>query len=428
MNGNVNKQGAEIVSLGLPAAKPGEVMIVGPGSRFLSGIGYHAASIARSFDRRDEPPSVLMIRQLCPTRVYPGRQRVGQFDSSILGLGDIEFHEGLDWYWGLSLGRALRFLRARRPEVVLFQWWTAVTAHSYLVLGREARRLGARVVFEMHEVSDVGEAALPFVGAYTRAMMAAMARRIDGVIVHSEADAKTVPEVYPLLDGLPRAVIFPGPLEHGDGAKSLPARLRLPGETVRLLFFGVIRPYKGIEELAHAFCGLVNDGVNVHLTVAGEPWDDATEALDMIRSTGIEHHTITTGYVADDEVNALFEAADVVVAPYRRAAASGPINLTMATGLPLVTTLVPALEEACRDYAGAEFAVAGDAVSLRAAIERSLGRVGERYSNPHSWDANAEQYRRFFDGLSRPGRPSEQVSGDRPSTGPTPLRLASTPT
>jgi len=76
--------------------------------------------------------------------------------------------------------------------VVLFQWWTAVTAHSYLVLAREAQRLGARVVFEMHEVSDVGEAALPLVGTYTRTMMAALARHIDGVIVHSSADAKTI--------------------------------------------------------------------------------------------------------------------------------------------------------------------------------------------------------------------------------------------
>jgi glycosyltransferase involved in cell wall biosynthesis len=400
-------------------------MIVGPGSRFLSGIGYHAASIARSFQRRDESPSVLLIRQLCPTRAYPGRDRVGRFDPSILGLVDIECHEGLDWYWGLSLRRALRFLRRRRPEVVLFQWWTAVTAHSYLVLAREAQRLGARVVFEMHEVSDVGEAALPLVGTYTRTMMAALARHIDGVIVHSSADAKTIPDVYPYLAQLPTAVIFPGPLEHGEGAKPLPARQRAAGEAVRLLFFGVIRPYKGIDELAQAFCELVADGVNVHLTVAGESWDDAALALDRIRSTGSRHHTITSGYVADEEVNALFEAADVVVAPYRRAAASGPINLTMATGMPLVTTLVPALVEACRDYEGAEFAVAGDAASLRAAIDRSLGRVGERYANPHSWDANVEYYRAFFDGLGRAVGPPSSV-GSAPSRSAAP-NLASTP-
>jgi glycosyltransferase involved in cell wall biosynthesis len=374
----------------------GEVMIVGPGSRFLSGIGYHAASIARSFDRRQESPSILLIRQLCPARIYPGRQRIGSFDPSILGLGGIESHEGLDWYWGLSLARALRFLRRRRPKVVLFQWWTAVTAHSYIILAREARRLGAHVVLEMHEVSDVGEAAVPLVGRYTKAMIGALARQVDGVIVHSEADAGTIPSVYPALGHLPCAVIFPGPLEHGEGIKTVSARHRVPGEAVRLLFFGVIRPYKGIEELAQAFCGLIRDGVNVHLTVAGESWDDATRALDTIRTTGSAHHTINSGYIADDQVNALFESADVVVAPYRRAAASGPINLTMASGLPLVTTTVPSLEEACRHYDGVEFALAGDAVSLRAAIDRSLARVGERYTNPHSWDANAERYRAFF--------------------------------
>ena len=118
-------------------------------------------------------------------------------------------------------------------------------------------------------------------------------------------------------------------------------------------------------------------------------------------------------------------SADVVVAPYRRAAASGPISLTMTRGLPLVTTTVPALEEACRDYQGVEFAIAGDAGSLRAAIDRSLARVGEHYSNPHSWDATAEHYRTFFDGLPRAVRPTSRL-GATPRPGA--RSLASRPT
>ena len=126
--------------------------------------------------------------------------------------------------------------------------------------------------------------------------------------------------------------------------------LRGEDDPVRFLFFGVIRPYKGIDELAEAFSSLIHDGERAHLTVAGETWADAEPALRIIRDTGENNYEILSGYIPDDQVRALFQQADVVVAPYRRASASGPVNLAMAAGLPLVTTKVPALQEACEHY------------------------------------------------------------------------------
>ena len=135
-------------------------MVVGPGARFLSGVGYHTAAIVNAFARRGDSVSALLIRELCPRRFYPGRDRVGKHGSEVLCLQDIPTCEGLDWYWGASVYRSIRFLRRRRPEVVLLQWWTAVTAHSYLAVALAARLTGAQVVMEMHESTDVGEAAL----------------------------------------------------------------------------------------------------------------------------------------------------------------------------------------------------------------------------------------------------------------------------
>jgi glycosyltransferase involved in cell wall biosynthesis len=172
--------------------------------------------------------------------------------------------------------------------------------------------------------------------------------------------------------------------------------LRREHDQVRFLFFGVIRAYKGIDELAAAFSDLIDGGEHVHLTVAGEAWEDAESALRTIRDTGENNHEIISGYIPDDQVKDLFEQADVVVAPYRRASASGPINLAMAAGLPLVTTKVPALQEACQQYEGVFFADVRDPIGLREAMRRSMEIVGSRFDNPHSWDANADRYADFF--------------------------------
>ena len=86
-------------------------------------------------------------------------------------------------------------------------------------------------------------------------------------------------------------VVFPGPLEHAErcGFPSA-SRVRREHDQVRFLFFGVIRAYKGIDELAAAFSDLVNEGESVHLTVAGEAWEDAESALRTIRNTGENNH------------------------------------------------------------------------------------------------------------------------------------------
>jgi glycosyltransferase involved in cell wall biosynthesis len=280
---------------------------------------------------------------------------------------------------------------------------------------------------EMHESHDVEEAAIPFVTLYARLLMRVLARLTAGVVVHSKSDIDMVRRFYPSFRRLPFCVVFPGPLEHAGHSGLAPANeLRGEEDTVRFLFFGLIRPYKGIDELAEAFSSLIRDGERAHLTVAGEVWADVEPALRTIRDTGENNHDIILGYVPDDQVRALFEQADVIVAPHRRASASGVINLAMAAGLPLVTTKVPALQEACEDYNGVFFAGVQDPIGLRDAMKRSMTKVGVRFDNPHGWDANADRYADFFRKI-RPRRDIRSTwsssrlarapGGSRPSSG-----------
>jgi glycosyltransferase involved in cell wall biosynthesis len=186
-------------------------------------------------------------------------------------------------------------------------------------------------------------------------------------------------------------------LGHAErGGVASPGRLRSEHDQVRFLFFGVIRAYKGIDELAAAFADLVSQGKPVHLTVAGEPWEDAEPALKTIRGTGENNYRVISGYIPEHQVRDLFDQADVVVAPYRRASASGPVNLAMAAGLPLVTTKVPALQEACQHYEGVFFADVEDPIGLCEAMDRAMTKVGRSFDNPHNWDANADRYTDFF--------------------------------
>jgi glycosyltransferase involved in cell wall biosynthesis len=372
----------------------GEVMFVGPSARFLSGISYYTARIARAFAESDPAGgSLLFLRRLCPAFIYPGRDRIGAHTNSVLGVDSVPRHDGIDWFWGPGMLRALGFVWRRRPEALVLQWWTGTVAHSFILLGVLARLRGTKVVIEFHETLDVGEAALPGVRRYVNLMMRLLSRLVQGAVVHSRGDIDAVKHAFPMLAHLPFQVIHHGPLDHVE--RTHPERAH--PERTRYVFFGVLRQYKGITELATAFASLLESGHDVELLVAGEPWPECAEDLELLRALPNDRVELRFGHLADDEVAHVLSSADVVVLPYRRSSASGPLHAAMALGLVVVTTSVPALAEVCENYSGAVLATPENPAALAEAMLAARALVGTTHQDPHSWEGNVLRYRELLD-------------------------------
>jgi glycosyltransferase involved in cell wall biosynthesis len=375
-------------------------LVVGPGDRFLSGVSYCTALLTSALAEQGQV-AMLLLRRLCPVIFYPGRARVGRTDGA-LPLPEVPTFNGLDWFWGRSALGALRFWRRIRPSVVILQWWTGTVLHSYLALALLAKRGGARLVVEFHEVQDVGEASLPLVSRYTRAGMRLLLSRADAVVVHSEFDRHALRDSYPQLADLPTEVIpigsFANHVPSGSavacGEGKVAALHGAPrGEPVRLLIFGVVRPYKGHSELAEAVRLLTSSGLDVHVSAIGEVWQGYRRPLDDLAAIlPPDRLTIVDRYVADDEVPGFFAAADLVVLPYLRSSASGPLATAMACGLPVVTTSVGGLVEATAGYTGAVLVPPGDAAALADGIRSALPLIGTVHPDQYSWADAAERY------------------------------------
>ncbi|MBV9097891.1 MAG: glycosyltransferase [Frankiaceae bacterium] len=363
--------------------------IVGSGWAFTSGVSYYTCRLTHAFADRHRTSAILM-RRLIPRVFYPGRDRVGR-PLNNLDYGDhVPVFDGIDWWWLPSLWRALRFLRAQRPDVVVLQWWTAAIAHSYLVLAIVARRLGATVVVEFHETADTGETRLPLVGRYVRLVGRAIFRRCGGIVVHSEFDRAEVVAHYP-VGHLPVRVAPHGPFDHHVPAET---EAGADGGDFTVLFFGTIRPYKGLEHLVEAFDSLSDDEVaGMRLLVVGEPWEGWTKPLELIAAARHRDRiALVDRYVHDDEVASYFTQADAVVLPYLRSSASGPLHIAMSAGLPVVLTDVGGLRAAAGDYAGAVWVPPTDPAALRTALLDLPSRRGERYADPRSWSDTVAAY------------------------------------
>jgi glycosyltransferase involved in cell wall biosynthesis len=369
------------------------VCVVGAGTRFLSGISYYTLHLVNALAQAHDVSAIVM-RQLLPTRLYPGWKRVGANLTRLEYDPTARVYDGIDWYWLPSMIRALVFLIQERPDAIVFQWWSGTVLHSYVLLALVARLLGARIVIEFHEVLDPGETKLPLAQSYVRLVAPILVRMANGFVVHSEYDKKLLRGHYN-LGQRPIGLIAHGPYNQYQlkGGKQ-EARTTSPASCCKLLFLGLIRPYKGLEDLIRAFDALPEGEITGYqLTVVGETWEGCTMPASLIeRSRYRDRITFVNRYVSDEEVATFFAGADAVIFPYHRASTSGSLHMAMSHGLPVVVTQVGGLIEAVADYEGAILTPPGDPAALRDALLQVAQLRGKRYSDPHSWEHTIQGY------------------------------------
>jgi glycosyltransferase involved in cell wall biosynthesis len=372
------------------AGRGSGVVVVGSGTRFISGVSHYTRYMAVALAERT-PVSVILMRRLIPQALYPGRERVGVKLTDAQYPPEIPVFDGVDWYWFPSVFGALRLLYRQRPQMLLLEWWTGAVLHTYLLLALVARLQGARIIIEIHEIQDTGEAEVSAARTYVERLGRWLMSLADAYVVHSEFDRRALQESFATIHR-PIRVVRHGPYSHYAVDASEPLR-DAPADVCNLLFFGTIRPYKGLEDLVHAFEALAAEEHDTRywLTVVGETWEGWTKPTEMIeRSRHRERITLVNRYVSDGDASRWFAGADIVVLPYRRSSASGPLHMAMDAGLPVVVTDVGGLPDASRQYDGVVLVVPTDPSALREGIERAVALRGRRFADEGSWASSAE--------------------------------------
>ena len=136
-----------------------------------------------------------------------------------------------------------------------------------------------------------------------------------------------------------------------------------------LLFFGLIRPYKGLSVLLDAF-GLLQTQ-DVQLIVAGECYQDANRYRRHIEDLGLTQRIhFHDRYIPNEEVSKYFSAADVVVLPYLSATGSGIVQIAFAFGVPVIVSAVGGIPELVQDNRTGLLVPPDDPNALAGAVDR----------------------------------------------------------
>lgn len=318
------------------------IAIVGPTFPYKGGGAQHTTELAHRLAAQGHDVVIESWNRQYPGFLYPGQQTIDAPE----GTPYPKTLRKLDWRrpdgW-VATGK-----RLRKADLVILAVLSPVQVPAYLAIlyGLAGK---ARTIALCHNV-------LPHERKpWDEPLMRALLKRVDEVLVHSDLQAElalslssTPVKVAAMAPHLPSA--------HGDRSDRVHNRL---------LFFGIVRPYKGLDLLLRALPD------QVRLTVAGEFWGGLDDTRALIAELGIEDRVdLRPGYVAASEVPELFQSADALVLPYRNATASQNVWLGHEHGVPVIATRVGALPDHITDGVDGLLVEPASVEALREALTR----------------------------------------------------------
>ena len=389
-----------------PAGYP--VAVFGPFLPYRGGIAHHTTLLARTL-AGTHPVLGINFRRLYPGLLFPGRT---QFDESAAPLAaeGVRTVRLVDSILPHTWPGAVRAARDFGTRLLVVQWWHPFFAPCTAALARGVRRAGGRVVFLCHNV-------LPHERSRVDAALVRLGLgSADGFLVQSKADLETLARLFP---DRPRAHT-PHPAYTffaRGGVDRASARAGLGVEGPVALFFGLVRPYKGLDVLLRALA-LARRELPVTLVVAGEFYGDRRPYEALVADLGLGSAVrLLDRYVPNEEVESYFRAADIVVLPYVSATQSGIAQIALSFERPVIVTDVGGLAEAVRPGETGFVVPPRDPERLAAALVEFFAAGGASRMAPHlageaarfSWAAMAAAVHGMAASLGLPAIPDPAV-------------------
>jgi glycosyltransferase involved in cell wall biosynthesis len=305
--------------------------LVGPSWPLRGGIARTTTALAGALSARGSLAGFFVPIRQYPGVLYPGRRDTDPDACPRLAEAQPCYHVLEPWTWRPLIRR----LRAAAPDALVLPYWTSAWAPLFWFLARSA---AAPVIAVVHNPTDHDG------GRRTRHIARLALGRCRGFLCHAHDVARILERQFP--EGT--VVVHPLPPEARgqEDREAARRRLGLGRETVAVLCFGLIRPYKGVDVLLEAVARLPTE-LPLVLLLAGEPWGRLAGRLRrrIARPDLAGRVVAKLEWVPEAEAPAWFAAADAAVLPYRSATGSAVAAQALGWGLPIVGSAVGGIAE-----------------------------------------------------------------------------------
>ncbi|MCC8144956.1 MAG: glycosyltransferase [Bacteroidales bacterium] len=301
---------------------------------FRGGIAQFNALLYKALEEQGHSVNAFTFTCQYPSFLFPGKtQYVTREDKAIR----IESEPVLNSINPFSYETTAKKILQWKPDVVIFRYWMSFFAPAFGHVANRLRRKGIKII-------SIVDNALPHEPRFFDKPFARLFfNQVDGFIAMSDIVEKDLLSLKPDAN----YIFKPHPLYNHFGEKLpvIESREKLSIDPVKktLLFFGLIRDYKGLDILLDAM-DLLDD--SYQLIIAGEPYGSFEKYQKQIDNSPAKERIKTLSrYIDDSEVPLLFSAADLLVLPYKSATQSGVIPVAYHFEIPTVATDVGGLRQ-----------------------------------------------------------------------------------
>ncbi|MBT8230061.1 MAG: glycosyltransferase [Bacteroidia bacterium] len=319
-----------------------KVVFIGPAHPYRGGIAAFNENLAITFQNNGWTCKIFTFMQQYPNILFPGKDQFvhGERKPDLRIKRAIYSTNPLNW---LKISKQIT---KENPDIVITQYWMPFMAPAFGTILRGIKKAlpATKCItvvhnFKPHE-SRIGDIQLNKFIANRTDLMVSLSPSVTRDISTSLPDKAILSLFHPIYD------------HYGTSISSSEARkkLQLEENCFYLLFFGLIRSYKGLEDLIQALA-LVKSKRKFKLLIAGEFYENENKYLKQIEKLGLQEKIIIRNeYIPNEEVPDYFCACDLVVLPYKTATQSGVVPIAIHFEKQIIVTKVGSLTELIREY------------------------------------------------------------------------------
>lgn len=337
-----------------------KIVILGTAYPYRGGLATFNERLARQFQAEGHDVEVVTFTLQYPSFLFPGKTQY----SNEVAPTDLRIKRWVNscnpFNW-VSVGRKIRKMQ---PDMLITCYWMAFFAPCYGIIERIVKGNGKTrclaLVHNMipHEPSLLDKLFAPF-----------YVKSTDGFVALSDSVVKDIDK----LDKCRKPKTFsPHPIYDHYGERMSKAEacelLKLDADKDYMLFFGLVRAYKGLDLLLDAMGKMHDKLPNLRLLIAGEFYEQEEGYREQIKNLGLtEKVIIRNEFIPDADLRLYFGAADLIVQPYKTATQSGVTQVAFHFEKPMLVTNVGGLGEIVHDHKMG-YAVQPNAESIAEAI------------------------------------------------------------
>lgn len=334
------------------------IVIVGTAWPYRGGLATFNERLARQFRSEGHSVSIETFSLQYPSFLFPGKT---QYTSEPQPT-DLAITRSLNSCNPVSWIRLGRKLKREAPDLLICCYWMAFMAPAFGTVCRLAKQNGktrcVALVHNMfpHEKGMLDRLFAPYF-VHSQDRFVALSESVVKDI-HSLTDAPAVSSPHPIYD------------HYGERLSKQVAceQLGLDASKDYMLFFGLVRAYKGLDLLLEAFARVADSLPSLRLLIAGEYYEDEAKYQALIDQLGLADRVISRNeFIADDELKYYFGASSLIAQPYRSATQSGVTQVAFHFEKPMLVTNVGGLGEIVH-HAKMGYAVPVDVDAIAAAI------------------------------------------------------------